>query len=191
MGPSGTRCRWCSSPRGYRYWRCCSQSASGRNARCGIPWDLKKRGRFHQLHRGCSAPARRYWHTAECRASDWEPANRSARDPGERARDNRDIAARQYLPELFVGAEQEHLVFLDGTSQHSSKLMTLERWGADGLVKEVAGVERAVAQIFECVSVQYVRSGGGHNVDSASSPLPILGAIGVGYEIEFPHRFHA
>ena len=83
---------------------------------------------------------------------------------------NRDAAARQPLPEPFVVAEQEHLVFLDRASQYSSELMALERRGADGCIEEVPGVEGAVAQKFEHVSVQLVGPGGGHDVDRALRP---------------------
>ena len=58
------------------------------------------------------------------------------------------------------------------------------------MIEEVAGVKGAVAQIFECGSVQLVGSRGRHNVDLTSGPFSVLRAVGVGENVEFPHRFH-
>ena len=95
------------------------------------------------------------------------------------------------MPELFIGPEQEHLVLLDGASQSASKLMAYERRRAIGLIEEVASVQHVVAHILKNAPVELVGSRGGHNRDLTSGPFAILGAVGVGEDVEFPHRFHA
>src|SRR5437667_5940376 len=95
------------------------------------------------------------------------------------------------MPEPFIGPEQKHLVLLDWASQRSSKLMAFERRRANGLIEEVAGVQRAVAQILERAPVDLVGSRGGHNGDLSSGPFPILGAVSVRENVEFPYPFHA
>ncbi|PYS35033.1 MAG: hypothetical protein DMG14_27970 [Acidobacteria bacterium] len=91
----------------------------------------------------------------------------------------------------FIGSEQEHLVLLERASQSASKLIAFERRGANGLIEEVAGVQHAVAQIFERGSVQLVGPRGCHDVDLTSGPFSILSAVSGRENVEFTHRFHA
>src|SRR5258708_5207132 len=47
----------------------------------------------------------------------------------------------------------------------------LERRGANSIIEGVPGVQRAVAQKLERLSVQLIGPGGGHNVDLPSRPF--------------------
>src|SRR5437867_6160828 len=92
--------------------------------------------------------------------------------------------------EPLIGPEQEHPVLLDRASQSASKLVAFEGRSGNGVIEEVARVQRAVAQILERAPVDLVGPRGGHNGDLSSGPFPILGAVGVRENVEFPHRFY-
>src|SRR5712691_1991529 len=69
--------------------------------------------------------------------------------------------------------------------------IALECRGANGLIEEVPGIQSAVAQIFEDVSMHLIGPRVGHHADLPSGALPVLGAISVGENVELPHGFHA
>src|ERR1051326_59730 len=104
---------------------------------------------------------------------------------------SRELAQGQALLKSFVVPEDKHLIFLDGTSQRSSKLIALERRSAGGLIEEVPGVEGAIAQKLEGAAVPFVGPRGGHDADLTSGPFAVLGAVGVLEDVIFPHRIHS
>ncbi len=96
----------------------------------------------------------------------------------------------QVLAESFVIAEHEGLVLLDRAAQRDAELVALK--ARNGIrVEEVAGVEVVVAQEFVERSVQLIGSGLGDDQNLAAGTLAVLGAVGIGEQVEFPHRVHA
>src|SRR5262245_27147636 len=96
---------------------------------------------------------------------------------------------RQPLREAFVVSEYEQRVLQQGTPESSPELVPFK---LTLLVLEVVlGIQSAVAVILEEVSMPLIRPGRGHNADLPSSPLAILGAIGVFEYVVFPHGLHA
>ena len=77
---------------------------------------------------------------------------------GQRIRHERDAAYRQPFPKSFIVSEQECFVLLERTAQRSSKLIPLERRGANGVIEEVPGIQSAIAKILERISVPLVRN---------------------------------
>src|SRR5207245_10401887 len=101
--------------------------------------------------------------------------------------DNRVAAHGQPLAKTFVISKEEHFVLLDWAAQRCAKLVALEGWRSSGCVEEVAGVEGAIAQILEEVSMQLVRSRRGHDADLSAGAFAILGAIAIRQDVVFPH----
>ena len=71
------------------------------------------------------------------------PATAAAREVG--IRHERNVAQAEHLPESFVVPKKECLVLLDRPAQRSSELIA-SKWGMLRPIKEIPGVQGAVAQ---------------------------------------------
>jgi hypothetical protein len=68
-------------------------------------------------------------------------------------------------------------------------LVSPEGWD-EGLVKNVARVERTVADKLEHGSMQHVASRLSHDADLSASPLPIFGAVRIGQNVQLADRIN-
>ena len=103
--------------------------------------------------------------------------------PGARghARDGLNVGDSQALAEPLVCAEDEQPVLDDGAAEGEAELVALEGGfrRPRGVLEEVGGVERAVAQELEDSSVKLVRPRTRGDVEDAARGATVLRAVGV------------
>ena len=87
------------------------------------------------------------------------------------------------LPGTLIGAEEEELVFDDGSANATTKLVTSQTVVLLG--EKISGVQAAVAQEFESCAVNCVRAGLGDNVDRPADSVAVLSSHVVRLEVEF------
>ena len=75
----------------------------------------------------------------------------------------------------FIIQEKERLVLNDRTSQRSSKLIIVKRclWLVRR-IKEIARIQSIIAEIFECASVELIRSALGHDIHDCAAISAVL-----------------
>src|SRR5207247_3031378 len=110
----------------------------------------------------------------------------------DRGTDGRDAEA---LPQSVVDPKEEGLVLLDRPSDGTAKLITGKSRqppvaGRSFVVEEVAGIERAVSEVFKQRAMQRVRPALGDYHHLASHGHAIFGAEGVGDHAVLPDSFN-
>ena len=98
--------------------------------------------------------------------------------------DERQVREPKPLTLSFVVEKQKGLVFLDWTTQRSTKLISL-KGGNRGAVEEVPGIESAVAHELEHRTVQLVGAGLRDHADVRPGSFAVFGRIGSCEHVEF------
>jgi len=93
-----------------------------------------------------------------------------------------------------VAAEKEQLVFKNGTTQRSPKLVQVEwcllalRWVGKVIGEKRIGIERVVAKVFPGTSVEIIGPSLGHQIRDRSRAVAKLGRVVQGQQLKLLHR---
>ena len=89
-----------------------------------------------------------------------------------------DVTHTKVLPIAFVVAEKKCFVAANWAAERAAEDVAPER-GDIGLIKEVSGVERAVAHELIYGAMELICAPGGHDAYLRTGPFPVLCAVGV------------
>ena len=79
----------------------------------------------------------------------------------------------------------KNLVLANRSSQCSAELVSLERRRSDGKIVVISRVEIVVACELEKRAVELISTGLRYNQDLSTTPLTVLGAVGIRNNVKF------